>query len=765
MAEQGSVHTNFAAGKTPQRMRGRYDHPLYLNGYEVGTNVIATPGGSIIRRPGSKSIFNTSSIDDGSRIIGFQDQENNGALLIFEPNNSLFVVQDDAVVKNIVSHNIEGGALTLEEMDYVQVRDYMFFVHRSMAPKMLVKSRTETSTGDGATTAYDFPYPVPDTADIIVKVDGVTQTLTTDYAIATFDKVDGQYKGVRINFVVAPPNNDSVEIIRDWGLHTYPNLDGPWEVENVDPTRKIAVTAISTDDDVTNGDGHYGACTIRAVAKKGKAKTWMNDSWVGRDLRVYSIDSNNEEQYATISIDSVTTTKSVYGGTVSQEYPMGDEATSSPYSPRTKRWALSAWYAGQYPEVVGVHQDSLWFGRDRDRWKTVSGSLFTFSPTQTDDEGIHQVTADSGLAITGSDPVASKPTWLFGDQVLFSGTDAAQFIIQGGSTFGAIAPSTVSIIKQNTIGAARIKPVAMNDLYFVDNLRRNIYKMDYEFRRSSFVAEHVNKYDDLLFEARIRRMAVIEQPFPMIWCVMDDKSIICVTINETDGTYAASTFTGVDAFDIAVLKQSDGTENIYVIDDLGGVVKYGEFNTQEGASRTSITIGSSVTYGTTTDREYMTDYAVEYSGGVSIDLSTITTGTIVVDDTNYENWVKTSSSKSVTPTNDYENGFPFYIYVKTNRVLTTQGNVTDSNKKRQLKEVSMNLHKTMDFQVRSTGMTDYKRVKFSDAERDLTGPGPTFTGNKNINLTSSKNEVLQMEITQDKCTPLNINSIIYEYEI
>lgn len=774
MAEQGSVTTSFVAGKTPQGMRGRYDHPLYVSGAEELLNVIATPGGSLIRRPGCETIIDTGTIAYSSRMIPFHDPNNNGALIFFEPDNNVKVYQNDVQVLN-VAHNIPNGLVPIDEMDYVQVRDYIFFTHKTFAPKMIVKERIETLEGNGTLTEFDYPYVVVDTTDIEVRVDDVLKTLTTDYTITTFDKVDGQFEGIRITFVTAPTNGAVVEIKRKWSFHNYPNLDGPWERENTDNTLKVAVHSAASG---SADEGYYGTAILKGVTRKGGAlKAWLNDSWVGRQMRVWSSESS-EEQYATITFDSINISKTNYNVTISETHRIADlSTTSATYAPRTKRWALAAWYEGQYPEVVGVHQDSLWFGRGNDRWKTISGSLFTFSPSLPDDQGVYQITADSGISITGSDPVSTNPSWLFGDKVLFSATNAAQMIIQGGSTFGAIAPSTVSILKQSTIGAAKIKPVARNDLYFVDNYRQNIYKFEYKFQRSSFVADKINQYDDLLFEKYIRKMCLIKQPFHMLWCLMEDFSLVCLTINETDNVFAPTVFTGLQAIDITVIEQSDGTEDIYILTNEGKLAKFGDFITAEGERNLRVNIGSepllilpSGSYylrNNTLDskREFLTDFATSYNGGTSIDLNTILSTQVVVDDSNYENWKYSSTSKTVTPTNKYEVGTPFSVGITTNQINTVQGSLTDINRSKKLKKAYFNLDKTLNFKVKEVDNSDYEEVKIREGLSDLSEPPATYTGLKKFNLHGNKKTSVQLQFTQDESVPFTLNSIVYEYEI
>ena len=61
-------------------------------------------------------------------------------------------------------------------------------------------------TGNGSTTAYAIPFSYRLTTDIVVKINGVTKTVTTHY---TYNAA-----GTQITFGTAPTNGDSIEIRR-----------------------------------------------------------------------------------------------------------------------------------------------------------------------------------------------------------------------------------------------------------------------------------------------------------------------------------------------------------------------------------------------------------------------------------------------------------------------------------------------------------------------------------------------------------------------
>ena len=57
-------------------------------------------------------------------------------------------------------------------------------------------------TGNGSTTTFTIGFAYRDKADLIVKVDGVAKTLTSDYTIPA--------GGTQITFNSAPANNAAI---------------------------------------------------------------------------------------------------------------------------------------------------------------------------------------------------------------------------------------------------------------------------------------------------------------------------------------------------------------------------------------------------------------------------------------------------------------------------------------------------------------------------------------------------------------------------
>jgi len=87
-------------------------------------------------------------------------------------------------------------------------------------------------TGNGVATVYAYGFKIADEDDLLVKVAGVTKTITTDYTVSGVDSETGG----NVTFVVAPANGAAVTIERNVG-YTRPTdyqRNGAFEEATVD---------------------------------------------------------------------------------------------------------------------------------------------------------------------------------------------------------------------------------------------------------------------------------------------------------------------------------------------------------------------------------------------------------------------------------------------------------------------------------------------------------------------------------------------------
>lgn len=692
----------FAAGQISPHLAGRYDFPIYKYGAEIIENMIVRPQGSVFRRPGTRVMRTTTP---SARMIPFQATVSQGYLVVLYPNGNIEIIDGQNSQQVLVTPWALTGAAKMQEVDFVQVRSSLFLVHRDVPPLEL--------------------------------------------------KYAGAYS---------------------WSAAAMPLKDGPWESLNLDSQKKVRVIG------GTPTTGFYtGGCTIGARKKDNAAGTWFDDTWVGRKMRLRQVDISvtpNQIFWANISIDSVATTHAILNATIDSNFPAIGNFASLTATGDSKNWRLSAWYSGNYPTRIGVFQNRLWFARDQWVWSTVIGDVHTFSPSiQPIDDTEWTVTDDAAIALQGIDPRVTQVQWFAGNKVLHFATDATHEVIQGGNSTGAITPGSVSKIVQSEVGAAYIKPVVNNYLYYVALSRQALYRADYQFQKNAYVPEKVNTYDDEILWSRITKMAIVTQPFTMLWCVMDTGRVVVYTMNEIDSIYAASTqifyVAGVEANiqDVAVLRGSRGREYIYLLNEDGKVIQLGQMRTNNGEQSVTLTYGNSPVsgstyhqYGAVFEDEYLTDDSTIFSPGGSVDLHSIASYAKVVDRYNYQQWKYNATSFSVTPTNTFEIGSPFFGKIRTNKIVNESSGQSDLNRRKSVKKVFFDVYRTLNFTVKEVESSFTETVSFGDLSSPFVSPPTPYTGIKELRTTGTRKETLQLEVTQESCTPLNINSINVEFD-
>jgi hypothetical protein len=778
MTKRNEVMTNWVAGQYSPHLAGRYDSPLFRYGVEKALNVIFRPQGGFFRAPGSKSIIDLAF--GSNRAIGFKVNPSENYQLYFEPTGSIRIY-DDTTLKKTITHGIPDGGVGIFNMSYVPIRDVMIFAYQNMAPKVLRAPYTNTYTGNASTTKFALNAAIFASTAVIVKVNGVVKTLTTDYTVAVPTKKGGQYSGATITFLSAPASGAVVEIIRDWEWVDYPAQDGPWEAENLDKKLRILVKDNGgTTYDSTNKI-FTGTVAIKGQNKKVSNNAFLDDNWVGRKMRIFQKTgaSPDEENWGVVTIDSIVTTGLEYSCSIDADFPLvrSDNTAATPRDAfRSRRWRLSAWYAKNYPQRVGFFEGRVIFLLDNKRWFTVSGDLFTLSPDTVsglEDNEIYTVTADSGIYFQSGQAQSTAPQWVVSSTVLHVGTDAGHLTISGVGRTAGLSAANIQERKESAVGSSQVIPVVSNSIFFVDNLRQNIYKAKFDWQSDSFLPVKVNNFDDEILRPQVRTIARLTQPFEMIWCVLSDGTIAVCTINEADDIYSWSTLEfPFEAWDIIVAKKDGEREKVYILSKTGKVHRLGYFRTNEEDPYVNVTYLTTQDGGTgyyhsetdTLDDEYQTHSNTTYAGGTPIDLSSLATGERVVDMTTYQNWKKTATSTIVTPVNAYEKGKEFFPEVILRPVVQAQGE-TNLTAKRKVTNLLFNLWRSTDFLIKLQGETNPTNVNFRRVSDDPFKAPPLFTGiREQKNIAGSKTEVNQVKIYQDLCSPLNVNSMVMEYD-
>lgn len=546
-----------------------------------------------------------------------------------------------------------------------------------------------------------------------------------------------------------------------WSLANWDYKDGPWETENFDNNFKVRPNA-----GFTLGDnGYTGSGTIDAVNKKDNLDPWFDDNWVtqGRSMRLYSTGDANftgEVGYAVLSLDSVSVTSQEFNVTVDDDYPLLDQGPGS----HNKGWALSAWYAGNYPENIAVFQNRIYFMRDEWIWATVAGDLDTFSPNlPVIDNSSWTTSSITSLAIEAANAEDSDLQWAVEYQGLQLGYDNKVSLLSGGSLTAPVTNSSVSIVKQNGQGCSDIDPIVGRYLYFVDNNRTKIYRLKYEFILSAFTTEEVTVNNRKLFRQGIRDMEIFSDPFKMIWVVLEDGTIAVGTIKDEEKIEIAWTKITLanNAQARYIIKRGEVPE---VLTSTGLLIEFGDIIVAKGVQKSTYQYTNSLPYVQSLlsdEREYIGDLGVTASAG-SVNTDTLAANTRYIDLTNYENYTPNQGTQTLA--NDGEVSYDFFASVTFRPVDLVQSQTSQLIANKIIQRIFINLVDSGELEIKERDSDIWKIVQFLPSANIAT-IGSLFTGIHLEPINSSGKTDLVIQLRQTKAVPLQVNSVSYDVNI
>jgi hypothetical protein len=158
-----SITQTFEKGTTPERSRGNFKSEQYKYGFEESLNVIVTPGGGLMRRPGTVNFYSIPSI---ARIIPYQKTFNTGRVVIIfgsdadEIPDTVLILDKRADIVGTATHAL-GTTATIYEMDWLQIRNSILFASGSWAPQILSETAEDTYANITAFDLEDGPWETP----------------------------------------------------------------------------------------------------------------------------------------------------------------------------------------------------------------------------------------------------------------------------------------------------------------------------------------------------------------------------------------------------------------------------------------------------------------------------------------------------------------------------------------------------------------------------------------------------------------------------
>jgi hypothetical protein len=193
----------------------------------------------------------------------------------------------------------------------------------------------------------------------------------------------------------------------------------------------------------------------------------------------------------------------------------------------------TTWSAGNgFPERVSFYQQRLILSATdaspQALWLSETGNYLNFLPSGT-------LVATSPLALVLASGEHNKIQWVMGARRLFAGTLGDEYVITGGSD--PIAYDTVRADSHSNQGSFPIKPIKVgSNVLFVENLGRNVNRLEYDYQTDSFLANSISALaPHLLIDKAIKNWAHQKTPHNIIWCKTDSDYMLGVTYNKQHG--------------------------------------------------------------------------------------------------------------------------------------------------------------------------------------------------------------------------------------
>lgn len=589
-------------------------------GLKECTNMIITPLGGVKNSPGTEYIADSYNTAQLSRFIPFQFNTEQSYVLEFG-NLKMRIIKDRAMVgggspTEIVSPYAIADVATL---DHTSSADVLYMFH----PDYNIRKITRTSHTAWTITEMpdmDGPYKgrVSGDEDVTINItffSGSTWTFTADTAI--FGDVEVG-EPIRLGF---PIPGDATAIYWTWYVVSalinsfsiradlqedtrpvYQQVSNPFFKNGVDSWQDtsdsgsdLSYNFVALSARLTDGAGgnakmeqsvltfanvnHRIAINISAligttpsVTLKVGTASGLGDIYTSAVLTltgpyIFTILPTQEVIY--INFDTIGSTDTdVVGIDQVELFPVGDEPAGGTEF-NTTDWRLAAWNSTHGYPANGIIKDgrlicsniasepqTVWASKLGDfenfgfNTPGVATDAFSFTPSTRQINGIDSLVEQNGV------------------KALTSG----EILNIYASTGGAITPTDVNVKVDGVIGSLPLNPIIVGDsmvitprgIAAVSELTQSNEARGYLKRDLSLFASHLFK------DRRIIRWAYAGDPDSVIWCVLDDGTLLGLTyVKEYDmwAWHKHITPLGVGFADIAVIPNSsdDNIDDVYFI--------------------------------------------------------------------------------------------------------------------------------------------------------------------------------------------------------
>jgi len=498
------IQTTFTSGILSPRFWSRSDLPQYRSGLKDSDNMIVTRHGPMESRNGT--VFMEDLGDNYARPFPFQLIPNNVTGEAF----TAIATEDGRLIVN-------GASGALFQDDLVNTS---FSIDLTGWTRLFTSGKSTVTWSSGA--ALLTPEPV---------VNGATAGVSQEVTVAAGTENEDRLVSFTSEAITpAVPATMKISIGTTVGAgdlleQSFINVNNAEVTFNPNGLTTYWITFSCINDispgGIPSGTPVYGSRSLKSVTSSLTSSGAIEFSHVW-----------NEDDIRTMQVEMAPNEFSMYF--VCQDKP----PYKLNYDIDLNQWSFNlvtfggkpaSWIAGNYPTTLTFFQGRSW-------WSGVQSEPQTFWGSKSNDETTPDneledlstgTNANDGLEFSLSK--AGRIRWMEGGNNLVIGTNAGEFIVNGSQ--GIITPDDIFVAQQSAEGGDSVNSTLVGSMVmFISGDGRKLLAIRYQEDQNQWRASEISfTAENLTLNRKIINIAYARNPESIIWCLLDDGTLIGCT--------------------------------------------------------------------------------------------------------------------------------------------------------------------------------------------------------------------------------------------
>ena len=571
---------DFSAGELSPQTYGRIDAPYYYRGARIMENYIPLPTGSVVRRPGILALFDAPTFGlkgPGIRCYSIEiDSTNSYLLLIFRerltchridtgswPHVPMYPHGGDRVL-NLTK--VPWEDLDLDKINLTTIGKNVYITHYSFEPVVVSFESGQVRVGtisvffnqfnpkktDGykiGTFVNHQRYMYAATRDIPGAVSGKD-------IVAPFGAVS-YWEDIGEAFSTLPSNwksGDRGTVVYNGYYWTY------WNDEITVPAH-IVILGILTAGGAVGIHVEQRQHEIRnAQAAERSSGSPPHETTLGRWRRGGRALAANAPAWSSSSSYAVGA-KVRYNNRLYQAR-VAHTSASNQEPDKNVIWKFVGetplfGESGRYPHLISGYEGRLFAFGCQDNpsiiWGSSTGNQFNFSGGLNDSDAVI-------IKINGEGDNFIE--WVTDISGLTIGTTSGEWRVTGAQG-GPITPTSIQALRQSFVGSYGGYVVVNDMLLFLDRSKKIIKKFVFSNDTRSYHVPEIGSLNKHLFDSGIRAMAVQNNPYTILWIVLNNGDLVSGTYM---GDYISfSKHSSVTKYTDVTVSKNVGNDSVFLV--------------------------------------------------------------------------------------------------------------------------------------------------------------------------------------------------------